>query len=94
MVLDSLTPAELTVYMIAAATAPAVIGSALAYYLRFPRIDFVMILATLWLVAALTIEWISPVPLPGFMIIAALAPALIVGAILHWHRYRSGKRSG
>jgi hypothetical protein len=94
MVLDSLTPAELTVYMIAAATAPAVIGSALAYYLRFPRIDFVMILATLWLVAALTIEWISPVPLPGLMIIAALAPALIVGAILHWHRYRSGKRSG
>jgi hypothetical protein len=94
MVLDALTPAELTVYMIAAATAPAVIGSALAYYLRFPRIDFVMILATLWLVAALTIEWISPVPLPGFMIIAALAPALIVGAILHWHRYRSGKRSG
>jgi hypothetical protein len=94
MVLDYMTPAELTVYMIAAATAPAVIGSALAYYLRFPRIDFVMILATLWLVAALTIEWISPVPLPGFMIGAALAPALIVGAILHWHRYRSGKRSG
>jgi hypothetical protein len=54
----------------------------------------VIILATLWLVAALTIEWISPVPLPGFMIGAALGPALIVGAILHWHRYRSGKRSG
>jgi hypothetical protein len=94
MVLDYLTPEELTVYMIAAATAPAVIGTGLAYYLRFPKIDFVMILATLWLVSALTIELISPVPLPGFMIGAALAPALIVGAILHWHRYRSGKRSG
>jgi hypothetical protein len=94
MVLDYLTPKELTVYMIAAATAPAVIGTGLAYYLRFPKIDFVMILATLWLFAALTIEWISPVPLPGFMIGAALAPALIVGAVLHWHRYRSGKRSG
>jgi hypothetical protein len=66
MVLDYLTPKELTVYMIAAATAPAVIGTALSYYLRFPQIDFMLILATLWLVAALTIEWISPVPLsPG-----------------------------
>jgi hypothetical protein len=84
MVLDYLTPKELTVYMIAAATAPAVIGTGLSYYLRFPKIDFVLILATLWLVAALTIEWISPVPLPSFLIGAALAPALIVGAILHW----------
>src|SRR5580693_7728764 len=53
MVLDYLTPKELTVYMIAAATAPAVIGTALSYYLRFPQIDFLLILATLWLVAAL-----------------------------------------
>jgi hypothetical protein len=53
-----------------------------------------LILATLWLVAALTIEWISPVPLPGFLIGAAVAPALIVGAILRWHRYRSRKHSG
>jgi hypothetical protein len=93
MVLDHLTPKELTVYMIAAATAPAVIGTALSYYLRFPTIDFVLISATLWLIAALTIEWISPVPLPGFMIGAAFAPALVVGAILHWHRYRSRQRS-
>jgi hypothetical protein len=92
MVLDHLTPKELTVYMIAAATAPAVIGTGLCYYLRFPKIDFALISATLWLVAALTIEWISPVPLPSFLIGAALAPALIVGAILHWYRYRSGAR--
>jgi hypothetical protein len=90
MMLDHLTPKELTVYMIAAATAPAVIGTGLCYYLQFPKIDFAVISATLWLVAALTIEWISPVPLPGFLIGAALAPALIVGTILHWHRYRSG----
>ena len=94
MVLDYLTPKELTVYMIAAATAPAVIGTGLCYYLRFPTIDFVVICATLWLLAALTIEWISPVPLPGFLIGAALAPALIVGAVLHWHRCRSGERLG
>lgn len=91
MMLDYLTPKELTVYMIAAATAPAVIGTGLCYYLKFPKIDFAVISATLWLVAALTIEWISPVPLPSFLIGAALAPALIVGAILHWHRYRSGE---
>jgi len=91
MMLDYLTPKELTVYMIAAATAPAVIGTALCYYLKFPKIDFAVISATLWLVAALAIEWISPVPLPSFLIGAALAPALIVGAILHWHRYRSGE---
>jgi hypothetical protein len=90
MMLDYLTPKELTAYMIAAATAPAVIGTGLCYYLQFPKIDFAVISATLWLVAALTIEWISPVPLPSFLIGAALAPALIVGAILHWHRYRSG----
>ena len=89
MVIDYLTPKELTVYMIAAAIAPAVIGTALSYYLRFPTIDFVLILATLWLVAALTIVWISPVSLPGYLIGAAVAPALIVGAILIWHRYRS-----
>jgi len=91
MMLDYLTPKELTAYMIAAATAPAVIGTGLCYYLKFPKIDFAVISATLWLVAALTIEWISPVPLPSFLIGAALAPALIVGAILHWHRYRSGQ---
>jgi hypothetical protein len=91
MMLDYLTPKELTAYMIAAATAPAVIGTGLCYYLQFPKIDFAVISATLWLVAALTIELISPVPLPSFLIGAALAPALIVGAILHWHRYRSGE---
>jgi hypothetical protein len=51
--------------MIAAATAPAMIGTGVCYYLRFPKIDFVLIMATLWLIAALTIEWISPVPLPS-----------------------------
>ena len=89
MVIDHLTPKELTVYMIAAAIAPAVIGTALCYYLQFPKIDFTVIFAALWLVAALTIEWISPAPLPNFLIGAALAPPLIIGAVLHWHRYRS-----
>ena len=37
MVLDYLTPKELTVYMIAAASAPAVIGSAFPIICDFPR---------------------------------------------------------
>jgi hypothetical protein len=92
MVLDYLTPRELTVYMIAAAIAPAVIGSGLGYYLRFSKSDFAVTFTALWLLAAFAIEWTSPVPLPGFLIAAAFTPALVIGAILHWHRYRSGER--
>jgi hypothetical protein len=91
MVVDVLTPKELTVYMIAAATAPAVIVVGLCYYLQFPMIDFTVILATFWLAAAIAIGWISPKPLPSFIIAGALAPALIAGAVLHWRRYRSGE---
>ena len=91
MVVDVLTPNELTVYMIAAATAPAVIVVGLCYYLRFPMIDFTMILATFWLATAVAIGWISPKPLPSFIIAGALAPAVIAGAVLHWRRYRSGE---
>jgi hypothetical protein len=91
MIVDVLTPKELTVYMIAAASAPAAIVVGLCYYLQFPMIDFAVIFATFWLTAALAIEWISPKPLPSFIIAGALAPALIAGAVLHWRRYRSGE---
>jgi hypothetical protein len=91
MIVDVLTPKELTVYMIAAASAPAAIVVGLVYYLQFPMIDFTVIFATFWLTAALAIEWISPKPLPSFIIAGALAPALIAGTVLHWRRYRSGE---
>jgi hypothetical protein len=91
MIVDVLTPKELTVYMIAAATAPAAIVVGLCYYLQFPMIDFTVIFATFWLTAALAIEWISPKPLPSFIIAGGLAPALIAGAVLHWRRYRCGE---
>jgi hypothetical protein len=91
MVIDVLTPKELTVYMIAAATAPTAVAIGLCYYLQFPMIDFAMISATFWLVAALAIEWISPKPLPAYIIGGALVPVLIVGAVLHWRGYRSGE---
>jgi hypothetical protein len=83
MVVDVLTPRE--------ATAPAVIVVGLCYYLQFPMIDFTMILATFWLATAVAIGWMSPKPLPSFIIAGALAPALIAGAVLHWRRYRSGE---
>jgi hypothetical protein len=91
MVVDVLTPKELTVYMIAAATAPGVIVVGLCYYLQFPTIDFTMILATFWLAAAVAIGGISPKPLPSLVIAGALTPVLIAGAVLHWRRYRSGE---
>jgi len=91
MVLDYLTPKELTVYMIAAATAPTLIAIGLCYYLQFPMIDFTMISAAFWLVATIAVEWISPKPLPAYIIAGALVPVLIVGAVLHWRRYRSGE---
>lgn len=92
MVVDLLTPKELTIYMIAAATAPAFMAAALCYYFQVPRLDFAVIFAMLWLVASLAIEWISPKPLPTFIIGAAFVPPLIVGLILHWHRRVSDKR--
>ena len=36
------------------------------------------------------VQCTSPKPLPAFLIGAALMPPLLVGAILHWHRYLSG----
>lgn len=92
MVVDFLTPKELTFYLIAAATGPAALGTALCYFLRIPKIDFAMIVVSLWLVASMAIEWISPTPLPDFMIGGALVPPIIVGAVLHWHRYRLNER--
>ena len=83
MILDILTPAELTVYMIAAAIAPAMLVTSLLYYLRFPLIDFMIMFATLWLLAAMTIEWITPTPLSPLMIVGAFAPAALIGAWLH-----------
>jgi hypothetical protein len=91
MVVDVLTPNELTIYMIAAATAPTVVAIGLCYYLQFPTIDFMMISAAFWLVAAIAIEWISPKPLPACIIAGALVPVFIAGAVLHWHRHRSGE---
>ena len=93
MIVDLLTPKELTVYLIAAATGPAALGTAICYLLRVPKIDFAMIITALWLVASMAIELISPSPLPDYLIAGALVPPILVGAALHWHSYRLRQRT-
>lgn len=86
MVLDALTPKELTAVMIGVAIGPAVIVAAIFYYLRFPRMDFAVLFAALWLISDVAIAFISPEPLPNFLIILGFVPAVLVGAVLYWHR--------
>ncbi|WP_291697285.1 hypothetical protein [Bradyrhizobium sp.] len=89
MTLDILTPKELTAVMIGAAIAPAMLLTALLYVLRYPLVDFTIMFATLWLIAAMSIELISPAQLSPLMIIGAFVPALIVGSWLHfWPKIR------
>lgn len=86
MVLDALTPQELTAVMIGIAIGPAVIITAVFYYLRFPRTDFAVLFAALWLISDIALAFISPKPLPNFLILLGFAPAVLVGAVLYWQR--------
>ena len=90
MLLDALTPKELTVYMIGAALALAMIIGALFYHLRFPAADLAITLAAFWLVAIMVMEWITPKPISPNFVAAAVAPSILVGGWLHgttaWRR--------
>jgi len=88
MVLDALTPKELTAVMIGIAIGPAIIITAVFYYLRCPRTDFAVIFAALWLISDIAIAFISPKPLPHFLIALGFVPALLVGIVLHWQRFQ------
>ncbi len=89
MTIDLLTPKELTAVMVGAAIAPAMLASALLYYLRFPLVDFTVMFATLWLLAAMAIEWISPKQLSPYLILGAFVPGLGVGIWLRaWPEFR------
>jgi hypothetical protein len=97
MLIDALTPKELTVYMIAAALAPPMIVGALFYHWRVPRTDLAITLATLWLVSGMALEWITPKPLSPYFMTAAVAPAVLIGGWIHgamtWRRIvRAGRR--
>jgi hypothetical protein len=77
LLVDVLTPKELTAYMAGLVLAPAVIVGAVLYHLKLPGPDLAISLATLWLASVMAIEWIAPKP-------------ILVGAWLHgtarWRR--------
>lgn len=64
MVLDALTPKELTAVMIGIAIGPAIVITAVFYYLRCPRTDFAVMFAALWLISDIAIAFISPTITP------------------------------
>jgi hypothetical protein len=88
MVIDVLTPKELTVYMIGAAIAPATAVSAILYWLRVPTIDFAVVFATLWMVSVMVLELITPKPLSPLMAVVAVAPMLVVGVVINFQCWR------
>lgn len=91
MLIDALTPKELNVYMIGAVLAPAMIVGSMFYHLKFPKWDLAISLATLWLASVMAIEWITPKPISPYFLIAAVAPAILVGA---WHHGSARWRRG
>ena len=80
MVLDALTPKELTAVMIGIAIGPAIVITAVFYYLRCPRTDFAVMFAALWLISDIAIAFISPTQLPYFLIALGFVPALLIGS--------------
>ena len=88
MVLDILTPKELTVYAIGAALAPATAISVLLYWLGVPRIDFAVCFSVLWMISGMVLELISPQPLSPYMIIVVVLPTVVVGIVINFQRWR------
>ncbi|TYO63990.1 hypothetical protein FXV83_24560 [Bradyrhizobium hipponense] len=88
MMLDALTPKELTTVMIGIAIGPAIVITAVFYYLRCPRLDFAVMFAALWLISDIAIAFISPKQLPHFLIALGFVPALLIGIVLHWQRFQ------
>jgi hypothetical protein len=88
MVLDILTPKELTVYAIGAALAPATAISVLLYWLGVPRIDFAVCFSVLWMISGMVLELISPQPLSPYMIIVVVLPTVVVGIVINFRRWR------
>jgi hypothetical protein len=95
MVIDAITPQELTVYMIAGTIAPAIIVLAFLYWKRVSRFDFAVALATLWMGTWIVLELISPKPMSLLLAAVAAVPLLAVGAVVNFRRWREARaRSG
>jgi hypothetical protein len=93
MVIDVLTPKELTAYVIGTAIAPAVIALAILYYRRVPTFDFVVTFAALWMVSWMALEIVTPTPLSLIVVVIAAAPLIVMGVIVHvqyWVRLKRG----
>ncbi|XUM21219.1 hypothetical protein ACRAVF_28255 [Bradyrhizobium oligotrophicum S58] len=94
MVLDAVTPPEMNFYMIGPIIAPAAVITGFLYWLRIPSRDFVLASAAIWMVCEMTMEMITPKPLPPLLTVAAVAPLLLAGILLHvQHWRRSNGRS-
>jgi hypothetical protein len=91
MIIDVVTPKELTVYVIGATLAPAVVILALLHWKRVPRFDFVAAFATLWMASWIVLELISPKPMSLLLIPVAVAPLVAVGAVINYRRWRRPK---
>jgi hypothetical protein len=92
MVIDVLTPKELTVYMIGAAIAPPIVILAVLYWKRVPRFDLIVAFGTLWMAAGIVLELITPKSLSLFAAVIASAPLVIIGVVVNfqrWSRLRS-----
>lgn len=91
MVIDAITPPELTVYLIGATTAPAVVIMAVLYLKRVSRFEFAVAFATLWMVTWIILELASPEPLSLLLVAAAIAPLLAVGIVANFRRWRESR---
>ena len=91
MVIDAVTPTELSVYLIGAAIAPATVISGALYWLRVPTLDFAAVFATVWMATEMVLEMLTPAPLSPLMALVAVAPMLIVGAVINVQYWRGTK---
>ena len=91
MVIDAVTPKEFSVYMIGAAIAPATVISGVLYWLRVPTLDFAVVFATVWMISEMALEMLTPAPLSPLMAVVAVAPLLIVGAVVNVQYWRRSK---
>ena len=93
MVIDVLTPKELTAWIIGTAIAPAVIALAILYYKRVPMFDFAVTFAALWMVSWIALEIVTPTPLSLIVVVIAAVPLVVMGVIAnvqYWQRRRRG----
>ena len=94
MVIDVLTPKELTVYMIGAAIAPPAVILAILYWKRVPRFDLIVAFGTLWMAAGIVLELITPKLLSPFAAMIAPTPLVITGVVIHFQRWSHSRARG